>query len=141
MSKDGTQTLSKTALSFFRLRRQVFIFFKLCVEAIPLKKSEREELFANFEHRKRLENNSTYPQWLDFLGFTLVFHEQNFILAERTLLAFPPLRVAAKRCWKPQNEARIETQIRNYSRKLIKIFCCNFEMRKQFATTAVAILN
>jgi hypothetical protein len=41
--------------------------------------------------------NSTYPQWLDFLGFTLVFHEQNFILAERTLLAFPPLRVAAKR--------------------------------------------
>lgn len=46
---------------------------------------------------KQRTANSTYPQWLDFLGFTLGFHEQNFILAERTLLAFSPLRVAAKR--------------------------------------------
>ena len=50
---------------------------------------------------RRTAANSTYPQWLDFLGFTLGFHEQNFILVERTLLAFPPLRVAAKRYQQP----------------------------------------
>ncbi len=45
----------------------------------------------------RPAGNSTYTQWLDFLGFTICFQEQNFILAERTLLDLLSLRSAAKR--------------------------------------------
>jgi hypothetical protein len=95
--KTELKLCQKTALKFFRLRRQVFIFSNFALKQFRRFNSLSENCAQTLTINERQTTNSTYPQWLDFLGFTLVFHEQNFILAERTLLAFPPLRVAAKR--------------------------------------------
>ena len=97
LSKIETQTLSKTALNFFRLRRQVFIFFKLCLEAIPVKKSEREKLCANFEHKSARLPTAPKRKNCFLCRVNVRFSRFLFSLAEITLLAFPFLRLAAKR--------------------------------------------
>jgi hypothetical protein len=55
------------------LRKKVFIFFKLCVEAIPVKQTVREKLCANFELKSANLPTAVITYGWIFFALCLVF--------------------------------------------------------------------